>query len=136
MYVETTQTLLAQAEQDVATAGAFHGAQIALFTNSLFPQRTNVLTDFTISDFGGLTNLQAITWGTPFLNGNQQAETLGGLITWLTTALTGLPVTAYGYVIVDSTSAILLLAEAFATPVTFAASGNSFSLVPRLVYDT
>ena len=134
MYIQNIYTLLAQAAIDIAVAGPYHGAKIALFTNNQNPSRSDVLSSYTVADFGGLTNEQSITWGTPFLNGNQQAEVLGGLMSWLTTSTTGLPVTAYGYVIVDTTGAILLLAEKFATPVTFGASGNSFSLIPRLVY--
>jgi hypothetical protein len=136
VYVQTIFTLLAQALQQTATPGKYFGAQIALFTNNLYPTRTNLLSDFTIADFGGLTNLQALVWAAPFLNSNQQAEVLGALITWLTTSSTGLPVTVYGYLIVDSAGTDLLLAERFANPVAFNASGVSFSLIPRLVYDT
>lgn len=136
MYVQTTAVLLETATAMLATGAPFHGAKIALYTNDIYPVRTLALSDFTITDFGGLTNLQAITWGAPFLNGNQQGEVLGGLVNWLTTSTTGLPVTAYGYVITDSTGAVLQLAERFATPITFNASGNSYGIIPRLVWDT
>lgn len=136
MYVLTVATLLAQAAIDLATGGPIHLPNIALFFNNLYPSRTNVLADYTITDVGGFTNIQAVTFGTPFLNGNQQAEALGGLITWLTTALTDLPATAYGIVLLNTDSSAVILAERFATPVSFNAIGNSFSLIPRLVYDT
>lgn len=136
MYVQNLTTLLNTIAEIIAMSAQFNGAKIALYTNDIYPSRTNVVGDFTIADFGGLTNQKAITWGTQFANAQQQAEVLGGLLTWLTTASTGLPQTAYGYVILKSDASDWLLAERFATPFQYTASGQQLSIVPRMVYDT
>jgi hypothetical protein len=128
--------LLAQATLEIGMGGPYNGVKICLFTNNIYPTRTNVLSDFTIANFGGLTNLQSITWGTPFLNQNQQAEVRGTLVNWLTTASTGLPITAYGYCITDTAGAVLIMAEGFAVPFTFSTTGADLAIIPRLVYDT
>jgi hypothetical protein len=136
MYVLTQATLLAEAILEIAAGGPFHTPKMALYTSDVYPNKTSQLSDFVITDFGGLTNLQAIVWGAPWVNDNGQAEILGALLNWLTTSITGLPVTAYGYVMTDSTGAVLLLAERFAVPLVFGRSGQSEGVLPRLVFDT
>lgn len=136
MYVLAQATLLAEAVLEIAVGGPFHTPKIALYTNDLYPSRGSVLADFTITDFGGLTNLQSVVWGAPFINDLQQAEVLAALLNWLTTATTSLPVTVYGYVMTDTAGAVLLLAERFATPIVYNRSGQSEGLIPRLVFNT
>lgn len=136
MYVQTVVTLLAQAVAAVGTGGAFNAAKVALFKAPGLPGRTKTLADFDIVDFGGLTNLKSLVWGSPFVNANQQAEIQAGLTSWLTTGITGLPVTIAGYLITNTAGDTLLLAELFPTPVTFDRSGQNLSGVPRLVFDT
>lgn len=136
MYVLTTLQLIAQALADVAVGGPFAGAKIALYTNNISPSKNRVLADFTIADWGGLTNLKALTWGAPFANDSQQAEVRAGLTTWLTLTTPVTEVIVYGYVVTDTAGAVLLMAEKFATPYTFNRAGQAFGFVPRLVYDS
>lgn len=136
MYVNNKATLLANLVEQVGMGGIFNGSFIGLFQNDIFPTRNNVFADFTVVTFNGVTDWTAITWGAPFINGQTQAEVLGGLINWLTTSAPTTPVTAYGYVIVDSTKAIFQLAERFATPFIFSASGQHLGMIPRMVLDT
>lgn len=136
MYVLTQTTMLAEAVLEIAVAGPFHTPKAALYTNDFYPARGTVLADLDIADFGGLTNLQAVVWGAPFINDLQQAEVLAALLNWLTTSTALLPVTAYGYALTDTAGAVLLLAERFATPIVFNRTGQSEGLIPRLVFDT
>lgn len=136
MYVNVLDTLLDALAELIGVGGPYNAVKIALYTNDETPSRTSELADFTITDFGGLTNLKTVTWSTPFANAAQQAEVLGGLLTWLTTGATGLPVTVYGYVMTDTAGTALILAERFAVPFEINAAGQSRSLVPRLVLNT
>lgn len=136
MYVNNVATLLAMLNASVIAAGAFFGAKIGLFQNNMSPNRTNVLADFTVTTFNGITDWTAITWSAPFINDNQQAEVWGNLIHFLTTSLPSPAVTVYGYVIQDSGGTNVLLAERFATPYTFNRNGQALGLVPRRILDT
>lgn len=136
MYVQTTTNLLAQAIQAIGTGGPFNAAKIALFHTAGNVGRTKTLADFTITDFGGLTNLKSLTWGAPFINQNQQAEVMAGNTNWLTVTAVLLPITVLGYVIVNTAGDTLLLAELFPVPIVFDHAGQNFGGVPRLVWDT
>jgi hypothetical protein len=136
MYVQNQTTLLSTLAYLIGVGGPFNGINIALFTNNIYPTRNKVFADYTYGTFGGITALQSIIWGTPFLNGNSQAEVLGGLINFLTTSAPSSPVTAYGYLFVNAGATDWLLAEAFATPVVFSLAGQYLGIVPRMVYDT
>jgi len=119
---------------DGFTGGPGDGAKIGLYLNDVTPTPSSVVDDFNIDTIGGATQPKAITWAPAFINDNLQGEARGGLINWLTANDTGLPVTAFGYIIVDTTGAVLLLAERFAVPYTFNRIGQTFSLVPRVVF--
>lgn len=136
MYVLSQGTLLAEATVEIATGGPFKTVKMALYTNDVYPAKTSILTDFTITDFGGLTNLQAIVWGAPWINDNGQAEVLGALLNWLTVTAPDPAVTAYGYVIANTAGDTLIMAERFAVPLTFGRAGQSEGVIPRLVFDT
>jgi hypothetical protein len=136
VYVQKISTLVATVTRVLAASGPFNGALIALFQNDIYPVRTNVFGDFTYGAIGGIAATQAITWGTPFVNGNQQAQVQGGLIDFLTTTNPTDPITAYGYVIFNAVPDDWILAERFAVPFTFTAAGQYLGIVPRLIYDT
>lgn len=136
MYVNSKATLLAQAIQDLAVGGPYHTPKIAVFTNDIIPGRASLYADFTVADFGGLTNKQAVTWGTPFLNSNQQAEVIAAIVSWLTTSAVGLPITAFGYVLLDNAGTDWILAERFPAPWVFNDGGPPLNFLPRLVWNT
>lgn len=136
MYVNSKATLLAQAVQDLASGGPYHLPKIALFTNDFLPGRAAVFGDFTIADFGGLTNVQDVIFGAPFLNPNQQAEALAAMLSWLTVSSALLPITAYGYVILNTAGSNWVLAERFPTPWVFNAGGPPLNFIPRLIWNT
>jgi hypothetical protein len=135
-YALTSATLLAEATIEIGSGGPFHTPKIALYTNDVYPSKGAILEDFTTTDFAGLTNLQAVTWGTPWVNDNGQAELLGARVDWLTTEAPVDTITAYGYVLTNSAGDTLLLAERFATPLSFQRSGQQESIIPRLVFDS
>jgi hypothetical protein len=136
VYVNSKATLLLQAIQDLGAGGPYNAPKIALFTNDMNPGRNNVFADFVIADFGGLTNVKTVTWGTPYINGNLQAEVLAGLLDWLTVSSALLPMTAFGYVLLDTAGTDWLLAERFATPWIFNTGGPPLNLISRLVWNT
>lgn len=136
MYVLNQTTLLDEATIEVGVGGPFEAPKIALYTNDVYPARGMAIGDFDIANFGGLTNQKAVTWGTPFLNDSQQAEVLGALINWLTTALALLPITAFGYLLLNTAGTDWLLGERFAVSITFTRIGQSEGVIPRLVFDT
>jgi len=131
MYVTKSGLLLDQAIAEIGVGGPLEAPKAALFTNDFFPVRTSVFADFTIGNFGGLTNVKNVVWGAPFINGLQQAEVWAGLLNWLTTALTLLPITAFGWVLLDTAGTDWLIAERFAESVEFTYSGQNFGMVPR-----
>jgi hypothetical protein len=136
MYVQNQTCLLAELASIIATVaatGPYDGPTAYLFTNSLYPTRTNILTDFVITPFNGVNAGVVVTWGTITLNINTQAEVLGQLIIFLTTSAPTTPVTAYGYVLVNKSATDWLLAESFATPFVFNANNQQLGLIPRLV---
>lgn len=136
MYVNSKATLLAQAIQDLAAGGPYHTPKVAIFTNDFNPGRNSLFADFTIADFGGLTNVKNITWGTPYINSLLQAEVLGGLLAWLTTSATLLPITGFGYVVLNTAGDDWLLAERFAQPWIFNNGGPPLNLINRLLWNT
>jgi len=136
MYVQTAQTLLDELTRLLATGGPFALPNIALFFNDVQPTRSSDLDTFDITNKGGFTNIQAVVFGSGFLNADQAAECLGALVNWLTTSLDDLPATAYGYVLLNTGSTAILLGERFAQPVTFQVIGQNLGVIPRLVVDT
>lgn len=136
MYINSKATLIDLLTAAVGVAGTYNGVKVALFTNDVNPNRNSEVADFDIADFGGLTNLKAVVWGVPFGNAYSQAEVMGALLNWLTTAITLLPKTVYGYIMTDTAGTVYILGERFAEPYTFEASGQNLGFVPRLVFDT
>lgn len=135
MYVAKRGLLLDQATADVGVGGPLDAPKIALYTNDFYPVRGSVFADFTIGDFGGLTNVKTVTLGAPFINQLDQAEVLGALVNWLTTATTLLPITAFGWVLLDTAGTDWLVAERFAESYAFTYSGQNFGMVPRLKWN-
>lgn len=135
MYIIKRDTLLDQAAVDVGVGGPFNAPHIVLYTNDIFPSRGTPLADFDIADFGGLTNNRLVVLGAPYLNDFDQAEVDGGLVSWLTSATTLLPITAYGYLLLTTGGTDWLVGERFAEPITFSRAGQSESLIPRLIWN-
>jgi len=136
MYVCNQDTLEAILTTEIAVGGIFEAPKMALYTNNVFPARGMLVGDFIFANFGGLTNQKAVTWGVPFLNALQQAEVLGGLLSWLTVTDEDPAVTAYGWILLNTAGAAWLAAERFAEPQAFGPAGTNLSIVPRLVMDT
>lgn len=134
MNIFTTAQLLAMMIYELATGGNFNLPKMALYTNDIAPAPGRPLADYTITDFAGLTNLKNVVFGTPFINDSLQAEARGALLTWTTVSLPDPAVTVYGWVEVDTAGTDVLRAERFAVPYQFTRIGQSFSLVPRLVF--
>jgi hypothetical protein len=133
LFITTTIQLLAEVIALLGTGAPFTGAKMALFTNAKNPSPGDVLADYTITDFAGLTNTKSVVWGTPFINDLGQAEVRGGSLNWASVTAPPDAVTAYGWVELDTTGATVLRAERFAVPYSFARAGQVLTLVPRLV---
>jgi hypothetical protein len=134
LNVYTTAQLLAMLIHELDVAGMLHLPKMALFTNDVVPSPNKVVADFTITDFGGLTNLKSVVYGTPFVNDSLQAEVRGANLSWATVTLPDPAVTAYGWVEVDTTGADVIRAERFAVPFQFNRAGQVFTMTPRIVW--
>lgn len=133
MIITMRNQLLAMAIELIDTGNVFAGVKWALYTNDVVPANNKVLTDFTITDFAGLTNLKAVTWGAPFVNDSGQGEVRGANLNWLTVTAPTENVIAYGWVEVNTAADTLLRAERFAEPYTFNRAAQLFTMTPRLL---
>lgn len=121
-----------------ADAGSFAPAvsanKIALVMAAFTPNEDLTLGDLTLADFAGSTPLAGST-GAQLASVDPATdeqlitikEPLGGW-RWVTTALTNLPQTIYGYALVDSTIAAMYGVQALDVPITLTAVGQSIDL--------
>lgn len=130
MFISSKGALVSDLAAAIAVGGVYAGVKWALFTNNVNPSLNMVPGDFSIADFGGLTNLQAVTWGTVFLNDSGQAEVRGDSLSWLTTSDPLTTTIAYGWVELDTAGTHVIRAEKFAVPYTFTRAGQELTLVP------
>jgi hypothetical protein len=120
---------------DAATlAPATNANKIALVTAPFTPTENLVATDLTYASFTGSTPIAGSTGaqqtGVDPNTGQQIVtikEPLGGW-RWVVGGSTGLPVTVYGFALLDSTLATLLAVEAFATPQALTETGQEINL--------
>lgn len=100
--------------------------------NALTPTRTTVIGDLTECDFGGYAELTNSVFGAPAINGDGNAESDTGVLTWTAAGLSGAQ-TAYGFAIKIKNTAgtyVLFAVHKFAQPQTVTINGDiiTFSL--------
>lgn len=102
---------------------------LKLYVNNVTIADASVAADFTEMTTLGYTakTLTKTSWTVAQSGG--VAEGLYAQQTWTFSA--GTAVTVYGYTIVDSTSGVLLWAEAFATPKVVQFAGDQIQITPR-----
>lgn len=108
--------------------------EIVLARNA-FPEGIGtVIADLTLADFDGYAakavGVATVSVYTDPLTGDivlLSAEPAGGWH-WVTTGVTNLPQTIYGYGLTDSTGAVLIACKRFADPVTLNAIGQGISI--------
>lgn len=132
MIVSPSALLLQLLTAEVGMSGAYNGATIHLFVNDFTPSPTSALGDFTDCTATGYTP-GSVTWDTPSLNDNLQAEVYGNVFeTIFSAGATELP-TIYGFYLVGSDTTTLLGSARYDTPVAITRNGQSHRVLPQLV---
>jgi len=116
-----------------------NGGSMRLFKNNLTPTGANVLSDFVEADFTGYPTGTGVpltgVFGTPYLNGSNQGETDGSLVTFTQTG-TGTTCDVYGYYVLDGSGNLLFSERNAAAPIAMNAAGLSYTVLPQFLEDT
>lgn len=109
-------------------------ATVHLFISNITPARTDVLTTYSAHEatYVGYANQGAGVWTDLGIDANFYDTWQGPVLTWQASSSSGLPQTIYGYYIVASDAATLLVVETFAPSIVLAASGDGFTVQPTL----
>lgn len=126
-FVRDLLTVAAQAAAGVA--GDLNGAKVHLYTAGPTVNHHMVPGDFTEPTFTGYA-AAVITWSVPINAGDLAGVLVGTDAVFRPTATTALPQTILGAYVTDSTSAIVLWAEPFDSPVILIDTADA------VVYDT
>jgi len=114
---------------DTATLnpGVGDEVEIMLVQNDFAPAESLVLADVTLANFAGSTAIAAAAGAQPVLADPGTNDAImdikmpAGGFRWETTALTNLPQTIYGYVLMDSAHTVVYASERFTSPITLTA---------------
>lgn len=134
MVIVPIATRLSAIAELIATGNLFAGTKVILYQNNIMLSDFTTLADLTEATFTGYARSAAITWGTPYVNPSQQATSTGASIQF---SCTGTAVTqlVYGWaLIIDSTVDVLMVAEAFAEPVSMDGVGAAVVVNPSVVW--
>jgi len=132
MAVRNAAAELLAADPD--TLGADPANKVHLYMNNVTPAESSILADFTEASFDGHTAIPTATDAQACGIDPATADSVIDLIPgaggfrWETSGMTNLPQTIYGYYLTDSTSATLLAAQRFATPVTLTETGQAINI--------
>jgi len=119
---------------DTTTLAPVAANKVALVMAPFVPSENLVLADLTLADFTGSTPIAGVAGAQ--LVGTDPA-TLQEVITnkapaggwrWITTALTHLPETIYGYALIDNAGATLIATATLPQPVTLSEIGDFIDL--------
>ena len=108
-------------------------ALVALYQNNLTPLPTTPLASFIEADFSGYARSGAITWGTPGYLPSGPAVVTGDAKTFRVASTPTVFNTIYGYYVVDSTGASLLLSRQFDVPINLSSAGQILEVIPGYV---
>lgn len=105
---------------------------LRLFVNNVSPDDAHTAASYTeMSTLGyAAKTLTKTSWTTVAGSAGQPASSTYATQTWTFTA--GTPVTVYGYYITDTTSGLLLWAEAFASGKVVQYTGDQIIIVPTI----
>lgn len=119
---------------DTTTLAPATANKIALIKAPFTPQESLVVADLTLADFGGSTPIAGAAGAQAVAidpaTGDQiiTIKDPAGGYRWVTTNLTNLPQTIYGYCLLDTTLATLLAVQTIPTPVGLTAVGQQVDL--------
>lgn len=130
MLVSPVDFLLAILAELIDTGNLLDGVEVHLGKADIVPNRDTTIADLDECDFSGYLESAAVVWTDPFVNTANQAEIIGGLVTFAANGDT-VTNTAYTYFLTDTAGTTLLWAERLATPKTFAADGDTLPILPR-----
>jgi len=105
-----------------------------VFSNLITPARTTVLDDLTPVTVAGLAVKTAVVMGPPYEEGDGTVKISGAITPFVATTVTGLPLTLYGYYVLDTDGGELLGCALFDTPVICTQIGDGVSFTPVLPY--
>lgn len=108
------------------------GYQVGLFTNNHTPAVGDNLGSYTEGAFGGYARQALASPTNTGTSGNINLETFAQVT--FTPSGTGLPVTVYGYFVVNNGASRLTGAELFAVPIVISIVGQNISVTPKLSY--
>lgn len=131
MYTQPKVSLLAQLTALVGMSGYFNGCHIFFFGNDITPTPGTALADLIELVATGYADA-AVTWDTPALNPDGEAEVFGQLFEVIFTNGESEAPTVYGYYLVDSGGTNLLLSERFEQPVVISYDGQPLRVLPTL----
>lgn len=103
---------------------------MGLYTNNYTPLETSVIGDFTEATFGGYSRVAVDAWGAAFWSSGGWAESDAALATFTATGA-GLPVTVYGYFLLDAGGNVVGAERNPAGGVTLSTAGQVFPVWPR-----
>jgi hypothetical protein len=119
-----------------ATGAFLDGVKVKLFTAPQVITDATLLTDLTAPTFAGYADSAVLTWGTPYINDNQQAVVDAQKLQFTATGITT-PETVYGYAVVLPGVApnpdTLKWLELFTLEQHMTEVGDAVSFVPQFV---
>lgn len=107
---------------------------IHCYKNDLDPDGFTLLDDFEESTFPGYAPLDLTTWGSPYLNGDYQAETDAGLYVWTVSAVPT-PEPLYGYYCTTGGTYLVHSERRADGPVLISAAGQQFTVDVKFLLD-
>jgi hypothetical protein len=119
---------------DTTTLAPATANKIALVKAPFVPAEDLALGDLTLADFDGSTPIAGSTGAQPVAidpaTGDQIITIKDplGAYRWVTSGITNLPQTIYGYALVDNAAAVLLATALLPVPVTLTAAGQQIDL--------
>lgn len=109
--------------------------KLILFKNNLTPDQDTVYADIVLADFVGYSpvDMDPTLWTSPVIDMDAAVSTWGTTPTlWTDTSGSQ---TIYGYALVTPSSPVIMVIEAFGTPIPIAPSGI-IGVLPRLTFTT
>jgi hypothetical protein len=103
--------------------------RIHLFQNNHVPVFTDDLISYVEATFSGYGSSLLLGWGSPFINGSNQAEVDASTVVW-TRSGGAVSNSIYGVYVTDGTGN-LAYAERFGAPVSMVNPGDTISYIPR-----
>jgi hypothetical protein len=106
---------------------------LRLYKNDLVPDRYSGVDDFVEADFTGYAAVGFVSWGTPFLNADDDAEVDHDPIVFTQTG-TATTNNIYGYFVTDGAGTTLWFSERNpAAPAAMDTTGKTYTVIPKFI---